>query len=483
MEFCNVFFRTDANDVEGQPLQGLVQSWPTGQEAQPAQHSTWQSDQSTSHSGERQIDDDSWLAKPQVTQFMRTGIRPPPRAGFFFELPEYDYIMPIGPALNFTVAEILVILPHWHKNLQICQRFHNNGLNSSVHMTILQEHRDIALVGTEVSRAKDAISDQYRKTMRMADPKWRKAMHKAPENWDSNAVSVSQFVPDSAREKDYSAPASVSFKSMMRGITKVPQGSDAGDLTRALCFALAYQKPGPNGEAEEYLFPDDLHKILEYIGYTTITDSHTDRAIIGRNEKTINEAMNLQRKRRNGQQAVGYLPIQLPKRRHALCETGPMQPVQQQNAHTSEVCERLAEPFASIPAGLGATYAFISSPEGAEKILSDDPGFTGVDGAPAQHDEYDFLGLLTPSTEQSEFLQKLDESLETLQPPVWVNKTHYPDTQLLRGCVEADHLDDHSDLARAARYCRRPYSYATDYVVGQVDLILALEEVLGNVLE
>jgi hypothetical protein len=138
-------------------------------------------------------------------------------------MPESDYIMPNGPAINFTVADILVILPHWHKNLQICQRFQNDGLNSSVYMAILQEHRDIALVGTEVSRAKDAISDQYRKTMHMVDPKWRKAIYTAPDNWDPNTPSMHQFVPDSAREEGYNAPAPITFKSMVNGITKLPR--------------------------------------------------------------------------------------------------------------------------------------------------------------------------------------------------------------------------------------------------------------------
>jgi hypothetical protein len=471
MNYYNISCRTDADDVEGESPQGppAFEHRPATQQARTVPHSTSQSEHCVDISSSTQIEEDSRFAKPQSTQFKRTAIRPPPRAGFFYKMGQYDYIMPDGPALNFTIADILVILPHWYKNLQICQRFQNNGLNSSVHMAILQEHRDIALEGTEISRAKDAISDQYRKTMRMVEPKWRKTTHKAPGNWDPNALAVNQFVPHSAREEDHIALASISFSSMIHGISKLPQGSDAGDLTRALSFALLYQKPGRNGEAEEYLFPDDLHDILEHVGYTIITDSHTDRAIIGRNEKFINETMNLQRKRRNELQSAGYLAAPLPKRRHVAKAKPSAQPAQKQYPHLLHTAP-----------GISPT---MSCPKGVEEIFSYGPGFTEIDEASVIYYDNDFLGLLTTSPERSLLLQQLDESLESLQPPVWVNKTHYPDTQLLRGCVEADYLDDHSNLARAARYSRRPYSYAADYVVGQVDLILGLEEVLGNVLE
>jgi hypothetical protein len=76
------------------------------------------------------------------------------------------------------------------------------------------------------------------------------------------------------------------------------------------------------------------------------------------------------------------------------------------------------EPLVFIPPGLEPAYSLMSSPEGAEEIFSDDRGVTELDEAPAQHHEYDFLGLLTTPPEQSEFIQQLDASFETLQAPV-----------------------------------------------------------------
>jgi hypothetical protein len=513
---------------------------------------------------------------PPTTDFSK----PPPRAGFLVGLSDYPFIMPVGPPLNFTITDILVILPLWHKSLQICHRFQNNGLNSSVHVAILREHRDIALHEAEIARAKDGISNQYRKTMRKMDPKWRKTAHKAPNNWDVNNLTVNQFRPDTARDTGYTAPKPISFREMINGIKKLPQGPDAGDLTRALEFALHNQKTDLHGKTQDYLFPDDLHLILTTIGYTVVTKDHTDRLVIFRHENILNQMTNAQRKRRYEQEAAG-LPTPPPKRRHVakaktlermaeqqFLETADpvREPLsygwQQHNAMHSELQQHIATTDASIHAksgralvpslhihmptpisssqlfaraehfmnGPGPTLETIMSmqdsfarseelvgtdsstqPYGTPTIGSDgniglthdssdadnqaepSPAQMQLEGADeifsfqdemnaliARHQDHDFFGLLTPSPEQASMLVRLEDSMDPMNPIVWENRTQYPNTRLLRDCIEAENKEDNSDLARAARWCHNPHNHAWDYVVGHIDLVLGLATALGN---
>jgi hypothetical protein len=539
-----------------------------------------QQNQPSGHVDVTQIANTQGLIAPRSVPLMTNSIKPPPRAGFFRELSEYPFIMPVGPPLNFTIADILVILPLWHKSIHMCYRFQNNGLSSGVHVTILQEHRHITLPKVEVTRAKDGITDQYRQTMRKMDPSWRKTAHKAPSNWDMNNLTVNQFLPDSARDAGYTAPDPVSFKEMMNGIKKLPQGPDAGDLTRALEFALRNQKIHPDGKAEDYLFPDDVHSILAKIGYTVVTKDHTDRAIIILYEKMLSQITNAQRKRRYELEAAG-LPARPLKRQHVakaktLDETmeqqytmatdaarvplrggwrkdttmdlglqldtaaadasphpqsgragvppshihmpvpvsssqlfsrakyfmnspGPtLEPIMSIEDSLAQNEELTGTNFAKHPYGTPTTGG--DNNTGFTELFSDveaqlehssarlqtegaEEGFSSgneMDTLVAQHQDHDFFGLLTPSPEQTSILLRLEESMESMDPIVWNNRTHYPNTQLLRDCTEAEDVEDHSDLARAARWCRNPHNHAWDYVVGHVDIVLGLAAVLGN---
>jgi hypothetical protein len=271
-------------------------------------------------------------ATPQPTKFTS-------RKAYLLGFPEHAYILPAGPALNFTLADILVILPNWFKNQQMTARFINNGLVANVHVAMLQEHRTMNLSDAELTRLRDGCSDQYRRTMRQITFGWKKANHKAPVDWNRQNIAVNQFLPDAARNTGYTAPPSIPFKALMSGIKKLPQGPDAGDLTRALEFALQNQKPGHDGRMEEFVFPDDIHAILNHIGYTAITMDHFDVAAILRCDRKIKEAAANDRQRRRELEAAG-LAAPLVKRSHRANPKTPERPPVRAN-----IADLVSSPF------------------------------------------------------------------------------------------------------------------------------------------
>jgi hypothetical protein len=241
--------------------------------------------------------------------------QPIPRKAYFLNFPEDAYIMPAGPTLNFTMTDILVVLPNWFKNQQLATRFMNNGLTSAVHVAILREHRTMNLSESELTRLQDGCSDQYRRTMRQITPKWTKAGHRVSDNWNRQNLMVNQFRPDASHSSKPIAPPPVPFKELMFDIKKLPQGPDAGDLTRALDFALNNHKIGSHGEVEDFLFPDDIHVILNQIGYATITTDHFDVVVIFRYDRTIKDMAAIDRKHRLELESAG-LPAPPLKRLH-----------------------------------------------------------------------------------------------------------------------------------------------------------------------
>jgi hypothetical protein len=238
-----------------------------------------------------------------------------PRASFLSEAPEYPFRIPAGPPVHFTLVDVLAIMLNWYPNLFFATRFLNNGLNSSEHVAILREYRDLTLSGLEVHHAKDHVSDRYRKTMRKIDSRWSKYKHRAPQGWDHHETTVNMFLQDAAREPGWIYPAPIPFKTLCKGLKKLPQGADAGDLTHALSFAMKNKKTGPNGEHQEFMFPDDLHVILGAIGYTNITADHFDGAIVKRYKLVVKaENVALNKRLRELKEAGESAPP--PKRRH-----------------------------------------------------------------------------------------------------------------------------------------------------------------------
>ncbi|EUC46057.1 hypothetical protein COCMIDRAFT_93767, partial [Bipolaris oryzae ATCC 44560] len=205
------------------------------------------------------------------------------RAHFMLDMPHHEYIFPAGGTINATMVEILVLLPHWFRNPQILMRFLNNGLTSNIHIMILEEYRGLELnTGEEIERARDYIADQYRKAMRKIMPGWLRRNHKAPEDWDATVMSIENAIPEAATRDGYVAPPSIPFKNLADGLKKLPQGYDAGHLTRALDYAMKNGKHGKDGSTTVFMFPDDIQIILDHIGRTEITLTHLDTYVISR---------------------------------------------------------------------------------------------------------------------------------------------------------------------------------------------------------
>ncbi|KAF1835930.1 hypothetical protein BDW02DRAFT_264508 [Decorospora gaudefroyi] len=208
---------------------------------------------------------------------------PPLTKNFLRDVPLNEYVLPAGGPINATVTEIVAFLPHWFRTPSIITRFLNNGINAAIHFKMLDEYRHLGLATPEeCERARDHLSDTYRKTMRKVDPTWAVRKHQVPASWNGSDMTINGFMPKGAENAGYEAPQPVPFRNLATGLKKLPQGDDAGDLTRALDYAIQNWNLGQHGELVEFLFPDDIHIILDYIGRTVVTHAHTDRAIITR---------------------------------------------------------------------------------------------------------------------------------------------------------------------------------------------------------
>jgi hypothetical protein len=219
-------------------------------------------------------------------------------------LPAFDFdmssvITSLEP-VNFTMAEIIGILPKWHRDFMVCNRFVNNGITHEAHRAIVREFR--AHEPTDETPTTNTIGASYRNTMRplgwkdqrsaaiaanIAPPKlWtlRKHVMPSPDVWDDQQMSVNHLIPNRVlMSNGIPAPRSVPFSHLERGLSRLPSGFDEGDLTRAIRFAKTHDvvRVG-NAVAEEFLFPDDLELILSYTGRTIITRAHTDKEVIRR---------------------------------------------------------------------------------------------------------------------------------------------------------------------------------------------------------
>ncbi|KAF1912921.1 hypothetical protein BDU57DRAFT_541622 [Ampelomyces quisqualis] len=573
-----------------------------------------------------------------ATQRPKPGARPK----FLTDQLDYPYVMPPGPQINFTMADILVIVPGWAKNKSIISRFINNGLTAAVHIAIQQEHRNID-ESEDVRRLRELTTDQYRRTMRQDDPAWTRARHRVPNTWNWKFLAVNNFIPDQARDVKFTAPEPIAFAAMTRHIKILPQGADAGDLTRALDFAMKSVKSDIIGEAGEWMFPDDIHAILKHIGYTTITDDHTDRAIFARYQRSVIIAASLDRSKRGYEQTSDQLKASAPKRQHIAAPMAPehqflgprsaeplkfpswqashinatmvprIQPqvtLAPKTTETSDLAPNLGyggsqhsqfwpgelpnsntlpplQPeatqtgFSTYPAYHSHTLpkaamqgsppkplehqltragTFMQGPSvtlvpysNSEDLLapseepsivrdstSDDAsapseertitppslqllqdahspnmvfaqptedGFpalpkllfldfdtalasltpqlidlTGddvpamtpeeVDAMMAAHQQYTSTDFMMPSPEGGLFP---DTNMDAYQATTYDQRTKYPASKLLRECEEADDLEDVSDLAHAARWCRDPANLSGYYVVGEMDFVMSLQ--------
>ncbi|KAI4649132.1 hypothetical protein J4E93_003446 [Alternaria ventricosa] len=225
-----------------------------------------------------------------------------PRAQFLLDIPAHEYKLPCDGPINATLVDLIVILPQWFRNPAVAYRMLNNGISAAVHFAILDKHRHLGLTSSEeAERARDHISDTYRKKMRNTWPNWTKAKHPVPCDWNKTAMSIANFFPEAANRDDYVPPPSIPFKNLAIGLKSLPQDDDVGDLTRALDFALRYQKLDEHDHPTDFMFPDDVQLILRCIGPTEITQDRYDEAVISRYSEAVRVAESERRKQLNEQ--------------------------------------------------------------------------------------------------------------------------------------------------------------------------------------
>jgi hypothetical protein len=241
--------------------------------------------------------DDKYPTVPQPTMPKAPTIGKP-RAQFMLHMPHNEYLFTKGGSINATMVDIIALLPQWFRNRDILLRLLNNGITSNIHLAILEEHRHLNISTSEdTERARDHLSDAYRKVMRRTESGWIKRNHKVPKDWDVAVLSIENFVPEAAEKAGYAVSPPIPFKSLAIGLKKLPQGPDAGDITRALDYTMQNHKVDEYGRSCEFMFPDDIHLVLNHIGRTQITADHLDTFVIARYGDVLREAEQARRKR------------------------------------------------------------------------------------------------------------------------------------------------------------------------------------------
>lgn len=363
---------------------------------------------------------------------------------FLRDLPAHCYTLP-NVTLNFTIIEMLVLLPNWFKNKAICARFLNNNLTANVHFAILEEYRELSFVSDhEREKARRSLADECRKTMRKFQSGWTRAKHAAPLEWDPFSIAMDGFVPDDVRFEDYRRPASILLRDLMIGVKKLPGGSDAGDLTRAVEFTLE--------SGRDYLFPDDLPTILDHIGRTQVTKEHTDRPIVRRYSDM----------KRLEDHAKRY-----PKQQDNLDKDSNIGGVRSLTPH--RVAQDQVVQLSEAPSHMKASQ-YVADPEAellAQQVLR-------MVHAADHH-------MQDPQVDRAS--KEMDSLLRPYLLPRRMTplvSSHYSSGYLLRYCVEGDIAFDGSPLARAARFAQRPGQLASNWTVDQVswlnDLLDAARE-------
>jgi hypothetical protein len=343
---------------------------------------------------------------------------------FLANLPAHCYTLPDVP-LNFTIVEILVLLPNWFRNKALCSRFLNNHLTGSIHFMILEEHRELQFGSEhERERARKWLTDEYRKAMRKDNKDWTKATHVKPAGWQPTAMGVDGFTPDDVEVPGYRRVPSIFFRDLAIGVKKMPEGPAAGDLTRALLFAIESK--------QDYLFPEDLPTILDYIGRTQIMTAHTDRLIV----HTYSE-----------------LKLQEETRNRALRQ-------QYNQANQAAQAQPTLQQMAQQALDYGAQNLWQNTTQSVEAVPGNQAGSHQVENAQIDQSDENVVGLLR---------QHLNPEFEMVViPPTGLD---YAQDFLLRDCIEGNIAFDGSPLARAARFAQRQDQMQVTWSVGHVPLL------------
>ncbi|KAF1976712.1 hypothetical protein BU23DRAFT_565840 [Bimuria novae-zelandiae CBS 107.79] len=185
---------------------------------------------------------------------------------------------------NMTMVEILCYFPAWTTSRDIINRFISNGGGQTVTIDILMKYRPMLHDRRNVRKN---ILKQFQRHMRVAyGKKWTLSEHETPEEHNENSIDVGGFRTTGQYEpmkRPLGPGASVHLKVLADGITKMPTGLDALDLTRCVEYTLAHPD-------EDWMLPEDFHTLVERIGgLQTVTTNHLDEAIFSRyeSERTV----------------------------------------------------------------------------------------------------------------------------------------------------------------------------------------------------
>ncbi|KAF3048357.1 hypothetical protein E8E12_011723 [Didymella heteroderae] len=355
---------------------------------------------------------------------------------FLRNLPGHCYTLPNVP-LNFTIVEIIAFLPNWFKNRNIALRFMSNHLTANVHFKIFEEHRQCKFKDdNEREKAKKTITDEYRKTMRSFPQNrgWTKAKHTEPLGWDSKLIAMDGFIPDDAQLPGYNRLPSVPLRDLMIGMKKLPEGTKAGDLTQCVKFALT--------RPEEFMFPDDLPRILDHIGHTHATIAHTDRPIVRAYVDQMRKRADAKRPQRVWDGAENISRESREKMRGGI---------PQPRAHTHKTVDDKAPQYSTPPRQIVVTPR--NSP------MEYQPHSTAVDRSDEE------MEAVLPSYVQ--------EGADIPTTPASSPPPYHP-RRLLRECIEGHVAFDGSPLARAARFAQKPDQFSTEWHVENVPMLVQL---------
>jgi hypothetical protein len=472
---------------------------------------------------------------PNAVALLEQINRTPPRVAQLTKLPVYDYIYEDEQPICFTAVELITFLPRLCRSRWVAERLLNGGMSNVAHLEIHKTHRFTAKHRDGFTR--NTVAFGYTDAMRGpgwrlkdTDPQgaWSRKTHKVPEGWQCTSA-MNKFAPDGLLKGNWIQPEPVPFSDLLKGVKKIPVGSDAADLTRAIDFAVGNVKE----TGQIWMFPTDLKTILDHIGRTVLTSEHQDRA--------INQRYQFQKRESERRKKVSHW-LDTSK------ETGDTTSVTLPQPTQSEQLNALSTPVPTgdlirdspfwdgMPPHMRRIILFAGRPDQSnidwrwndrhvEEICASfneedvkqsqqfiqasqehNPEYMELVDEQAQTDSYDPIychptipvadSVLTSismtesdhkdllgSSESSPFsYSNMDMTIfqEAPMPSAYLEVTqeemrgHAP-TDLLRDCIEGQDRTDHSRLAQAARIARQHPYIVEDWCVQNIPLLLVTE--------
>ncbi|KAF2996848.1 hypothetical protein E8E13_003842 [Curvularia kusanoi] len=193
---------------------------------------------------------------------------------------EHDF-----PDANVTLAELAAFLPQSIKSWDVADRIIWNGAFTNDLKKIINKYRIMPYGPIENNAVYRMMSGQMRKRPYEEHnydgwAQWSVGAQQdiaKPATFDANSISVTGFRrPIVFTNGPEEAAPPIPFQDLANGVSSLPEGDDALDLTRCVKWCTEH----PN---EKYLYPTDYQRVLHLIGGPmTPTPNHSDAAVLGR---------------------------------------------------------------------------------------------------------------------------------------------------------------------------------------------------------